>query len=36
MIAEKTAVLQKLWEERDGHEVSLLAQLRPPLQTGWR
>jgi hypothetical protein len=30
------AVLQKLTEEHDGSEVSLLAQLRLPLQTSWR
>ncbi len=29
-------LLQKRWEERNGHEAPLLAQLRPPLQTGLR
>ncbi len=33
---ERTVLLQKRWEERNGHEAPLLAQLRPPLQTGWR
>ena len=29
-------VLQKIIEERNGHEVPLRVELRLPLQTGWR
>jgi hypothetical protein len=29
-------VLQKLWEERHGRRLLVLAQLRRPLQTDWR
>lgn len=34
--ANPGVVLQKLSEKRDGQEDSLLAQLRRPLQTGWK
>src|SRR5216117_3001688 len=35
-LAEKWAVLQILTGKLDGREATLLAQLRQPLQTGWR